>query len=111
MSESAFGIEHGVEISKAERKQPKASAGRLAAGTAFGPYHGVVAGKKGKKLRAAGNQFGGTLAGGVDGSVAGSIVGRGNPTVTGLAANAGALTGAYKGTKAAQRKGYFKKEQ
>lgn len=86
MPESAFGVEHG-EFSKADRSH--ATPGRVLTG-AFAPgFHGAVAGKKGKKLRAAGYEVGGGVAG----------------TLVGLPP-----LGAGIGTAAAHNKGYYKKQ-
>lgn len=106
---SAFGVEHG-EISKEffgrerkKNKQKKASLGRLTAGTLAGGsgIHGAIAGKKGHKLRAMGNQIGGGLAAGLPATmVAGPVAG--------LPAT---LVGANIGTRRAQAMGHFKKQK
>ena len=64
---SAFEVEH--EVAKAEKKRASltasdASVGRHLSAQAFGSGHGLVAGRKGHKLRAAGNEFAGAAAGG-----------------------------------------------
>lgn len=74
MSYSAFGVEHGYEISKAaKKKQTKkqpASVGRLVAGGLFPGFHAAAAGKPGHKLPAAGWELGGNfVAPGVGGAV------------------------------------------
>jgi hypothetical protein len=97
---SAFGVEHG-EIYKLDVKrgikdigdEKYASHGRYAAGTVFSGPHGLVAGKKGKKLKAAGHEFGGALAG--------------NVILPGVGGYAGGLTG----THLAAKKGYYKKQK
>lgn len=108
------------EIEKAD--EPKASAGRYAAGYLFPGWHGAVAGKKGKKARAAGNELGGSLLGTAAGGGAGygayralasgkirdpraaiAVSGLGGVLGYGLPA-----AGAVLGVKRAQRKGYYK---
>lgn len=98
-------------ISKADpaNPQPKASAGRLVAGGAFGGLHGAVAGKKGKKLRATGNAAGGALGGGIVGGGAAALATRGRSLgAMQLGQSAGAVSGAIAGTRRNQRKGYLK---
>jgi hypothetical protein len=101
MSESAFGIDHG-DFSKAEKpKKPTQgpSAGRYAAGAAFGWAHGGVAGKKGHKLKAAGTSFGtGTV-----GNLAGAALTRSSG-----GGGLGQLGGNMVGTKIAHNKGWLK---
>ena len=124
MAKSAFGVEHGDSISKAApTKQKKASTGRLALGTALPGYHGLAAGKKGHKLRAAGNEIGGRIGGAVVGQaaaaplVAGGLAHATRPA--GIAALAGGtaitagstLYGGVKGTQRAQRMGHYKPER
>ena len=89
MGISAFGVEHGEVYKAAEHwtKGSNASAGRLAAGALVPGIHGAVAGKKGKKLKAAGHEFAPAVATGT----------LGIPLLGGLA-----------GTNAAQNKGYYK---
>lgn len=107
---SPFGIEH-ADINKADKKQPKASAGRLATAAAFSPIHGLVAGKKGRKLRAGGNE----LAGGFIGSAPGQIMTRSsNPKVKAagsLVTTAGGIGGTIAGAQRAQRMGHFKTQK
>lgn len=120
MAKSAFGVEHGDSISKA---QQKASTGRQALGTVFPGYHGLAAGKKGHKLRAAGNEIGGRIAGAAVGQAAAAplvAAGLGHATKpAGIAALAGGtaitagstLYGGVKGTQRAQRLGHYKPER
>lgn len=127
MAKSAFGVEHGDSISKAAPTKPKtqkpASAGRQAAGTLFPGWHGAFAGKKGHKLRAAGNELGGRIGGALVGQaaaaplVAGGLAHATRPA--GMAALAGGtgisvastLYGGVKGTQRAQRMGHYKPER
>jgi hypothetical protein len=102
--------------------EPKASAGRQVLGTVFPGGHGAIAGRKGKKLRAAGNEMGGSIAGSTVGAGAAYGIGRAlrggaiknRRAAAGLAAVGGALgagggyAGASLGTTRAQRKGYYK---
>lgn len=124
---SAFGVVH--EISKREKKASMDRHGAtLAANALTVPgAHGVFAGKKGKKARAAGNEFvggaGGALAGGPVGAMTGSLVGRAatRGSVSGQAVGArvgstlGGLAGFGGGTAWSvnrnQRKGYYKPER
>jgi hypothetical protein len=117
----AFGVERG-EISKAEKK---ATGGRRLTGIMFPGMHGAVAGKKGKKLKAAGNELGGYAAGtaasyGINRAISPAVInaaGKGNSkkaialggaaALGGMAAGVGATD--Y-GVRRAQRKGHFKKQ-
>ena len=121
---SAFGVDHGLveKFDYGSNKEP--SGGRKVAAGAFGGWHGAVAGKKGKKLRAAGNQagmtVGGSLAGGLGGAALGAAPGLiarkpGAAQVGALAGQltggiGGALYGGQKGLARNTRKGYLKKE-
>jgi len=115
MSVSAFGVDHGG-ISKAERKSSgNPSVARMAAGGLFSPYHAAVAGRKGKKLRAVGNQAGGAALGTLPGA---ALMGVGAATrKPGMAmggqllGGAGGIAGGVAGTRRANRKGYFKPEE
>lgn len=110
-----FGVERLDIVSKAEQKE--ASTGRLITGTVFGPYHGLAAGKKGRKLRAAGNELGGSLVGGAAGSAAGSLPGliarKPGLAIHGSVAGStvGGYAGKWQGTKRAQRMGHYKPER
>lgn len=97
--ESAFGVNHGEEISKDNRgflkdikNEKHATTGRHLAGGAFPGYHAAFAGKKGKKLRAAGHE------------ILGATIGS---TVPGP----GTVLGGIAGTEIAARKGYYKKQK
>lgn len=96
----------GTTVAKNENK---ASTGRLVAGATLGPYHGLVAGKKGRKLRAAGNEFGGAVAGNAAGALVGGALSRGKLTAAGSVA--GTYGGAAAGTARAQRMGHFKPQK
>lgn len=93
---SAFGVDHG-EISKKvehwttirDKEQGGVGAGRAVTGGFFPGVHGAIAGKKGKKLKAAGHEL------------AGSVVGTALP-------GPGSLLGGAAGTNAAHNKGYYK---
>lgn len=96
---SAFGVDHGV-ISK--KKQKKASTGRLAAGTVFGAYHPLVAGKDAKsKAKGFGTSLGSTMVGG----------GLGAAAAGGAGGIAGALGGANVATRINQKQGWLKPEK
>jgi len=111
---SAFGVEHSDSISKKEEK--KASTGRQFTTWLAPGIHGGVAGKKGRKLRAAGTEIGATGVGMVGGSIAGALPGilTHNPKAATLGssvgANVGYAGGAYGATNHNQRKGNYKKQ-
>jgi hypothetical protein len=115
MSVSAFGVDHGG-ISKADKKSSgNPSVGRMAAGGLLYPFHAAAAGRKGKKLRAVGNQVGGAALGALPGA---ALMGAGVATkkpgmVFGghYLGGAGGVAGAVAGTRRANRKGYFKPEE
>jgi len=114
MSVSAFGVDHGG-ISKADKKSSgNPSVGRMAAGGLFAPFHAAAAGRKGKKLRAVGNQAGGAVLGALPGT---AVMGAGLAAKKpGMAmggqflGSGGAVAGGVAGTRRANRKGYFKPE-
>lgn len=89
---SAFGVDMG-EVSKKNTNKDYASAGRHATAIAFPGAHGLVAGKKGKKLKAAGHEVAGAVVGG---SVAPGV---------------GGMYGTAVGTNRAHRKGYYKPDE
>jgi len=95
-------------------KADEASRGRLNAAMAFGGTHGLVAGKKGHKLRAAGNEVGGSYAGATPGYAAmahGAKRGSVREMAAGYAgAVGGSMAGSRQGAKRAQRMGHFKEE-
>lgn len=102
--------------------ESKASTGRYATGILFPGIHGAVAGKPGKKLRAAGNELGGNLlgsavGGGVTYGVGRSIGKLKSPRAATAAAGLGGLigygasaTGSGLGVRRAQRKGQYKSQ-
>lgn len=96
----------------AKQDYGKPTAGRYAAGYAFNPVHGLVAGKKGHKLRAAGNELGGATLGSIAGSAAGAALTRGKsaPAIQAGGA-AGAIGGVLGGVKRAQSKGHYKPQK
>lgn len=122
---SAFGVDHG-EISKAAgtTKSPdqpskgRASFGRHATAQLVPTFHGAVAGRKGKKLKAAGTELGsgtaGGFAGGLIGAGIGAAVSRGNSTGAKVGSALGGMTGARTalgfGVNHANKKGYYKKQ-
>jgi hypothetical protein len=126
MAVSYWGVDHGDEVSKAStgmdkyNGQGKPSGKRRLTAQAFGGWHGAVAGKPGKKLRAFGNQTGGGLAGGyAGGAVGGGLAALATRGRSPLATQTGALTGSLAGGTAGlqaglnrnQRKGYLKPEK
>lgn len=97
------------ELAKNDLTQSNASTGRKVTGTVFGVYHGLAAGRKGHKLRAAGNQFAGGVAGGVVGKLGATALTRGRSVGAAQAGGlAGAAAGTLAGTNRAQNKGHFK---
>lgn len=121
---SYWGVEHGEEISKFENKKSSDSRKLFTVGTNAllgspgAGIHGAVAGKKGKKLRAAGNQFGASALGGAGGGAAGGLTAglltRGRSQA---AASTGGVVGGFLGSSFGalgglarnERKGYLKK--
>lgn len=112
--QDAFGVERG-EVSK--KKEQKASDGRLLLGTVAPGWHGAIAGKKGRKIRAVANEAGGSFLGAGVGGSAGAALGaatrKPGAAIAGytLGSHAGGYTGAFMGTKRAQRMGHFKPER
>jgi hypothetical protein len=108
---SPFGVEHS-DISKARKE---ASTGRLATGGVFRGFHGIAAGKKGKKLRSAGREIGGGLIGSAPGiALLGAGVAAKKPGLIGagqLAGAAGGIAGGAEATKRTHNKGYYKREK
>lgn len=79
-----------------EKKQ--GSGGRDVAAAVVPGWHGAVAGKKGKKLRAFGNETAGALLGGAAGNIIGGPVGAG----------VGTMVGGFAGGRRNQQKGHLK---
>jgi hypothetical protein len=52
-----------AKAEKAKKSKGNPTAGRVVTGAVLTPYHGLVAGRKGKKLHAAGSQFAGGFGG------------------------------------------------
>ncbi len=100
---SAFGVEH--EISKAEKKS---TPGRMATAAVLPGWHAGFAGKKGKKLRSVGNEYGGSVLGSIAGSRLGAVSGKTRIVAAGSVA--GGMGGAIAGNHRNQRKGYLKKQ-
>jgi hypothetical protein len=94
----AFGVARDDLVAKADKKN--ATSGRLATGALFPGVHGAVAGKPGKKLKAAGTELGIGLAGGMLGHA-----------IHPAAATAGNLVGAAAGTNIAHNQGYLKPQK
>lgn len=102
MTTSYWGVDHGEEVAKAQKKNPPPpSAGRVATGALFGWPHGAIAGKKGSKLKASGMGLGGTFAGSL---IGGRVAG---PRGSAL----GAMTGGAAATVESQRRGYLKPQK
>jgi hypothetical protein len=109
-------IYHGgksADFGKAD-KQPKASGGRMASGTLFPGIHGAVAGRKGRKWHAAGNELGGRAVGITPGLAASAIAAR-HGSIQGLTAGnalttGGGFAGSAYGTHRAQSKGHYKSQ-
>jgi hypothetical protein len=105
-----------------EKDDSRASTGRYATGMLFPGFHGAVAGKPGKKVRAAGNELGGNILGSAVGSGVSYGIGRSigklkSPRAAIAAAGLGGLigfgtsaTGSGLGVKRAQRKGHYKSQ-
>ena len=113
---SYWGVEHGDSISKADTKYGKSgppSPERRTQGAIWNYLapgsHGLAAGKRGKKIRAATNEGGGVVIGGVAGGLVGSKLSLGRARVP-LAAATG-IAGGQLGLNRNQRKGYLKPER
>jgi hypothetical protein len=92
------GTLKAVKIAKADQYK---SAGRTTLGT-LTPAHGLIAGKKGRKLRAAGSELGGAVGGGLlGGAIAGAAT-------KGRAAHIGAVTGGLGGAYGGVQHNYKK---
>jgi hypothetical protein len=89
---SAFGVEHGYPVVKRNTNKDTASWERMATGAVFPGTHGVIAGRKGKKLRAAGHE----------------LVGAG---VGSMLPGPGTIAGGVIGTNMAHQKGYYKQDE
>jgi hypothetical protein len=117
VSKSAFGVTHPISKADDDHKQPRASAGRVAAGVVANPIHGLVAGKRGHKLAAAGSEAGHAAGGAIVGTVAGGLVGRlaggeeGAKLGAKLGGNAGFASGAVHAVNNNQEKGRYKPEK
>ena len=66
---SAFGVDHGDSVSKADRSSGNPSAGRRAMNAAFGPYHMVAISPSGRKFKNTAEDIGSSLAGAAPGAV------------------------------------------
>lgn len=98
---SAFGIDHGSEFSKKNKRPKKDASGlRLAGGALFAPVHGVVAGKGAKNKLKAGALEAATTAG----------VGLSAAGVDRRLAAPGAMLGGAAGARLAHNSGWLKKE-
>ena len=112
LGKSAFGVEH--EFSKEARdpktkKEPTAGRRVLASAPITAGFHPIVAGKKGKKLRATGNQWGGSILGSAAGQIGGAVATRGRSvTASSLGGVGGMVAGQQAGLNRNQRKGYLK---
>lgn len=102
-------------VSKAQNKlnSENWSPGRAVTTTAFAGPHGLLMGKKGKKLRAAGNEVGGAVAGGLGGQLAGGAVGllggrEGARIGSGLGGFGGSVAGGVMGGRRSAKKGYYR---
>lgn len=78
MTVSAFGVVHGTAVSKADKpSRGNPSAGRTVTGLAFPLTHGVIAGRKGHKIRVALTEKGTRIGGEAGGGAVGGAVGAG----------------------------------
>ena len=107
---SAWGVDHGEEVSKAAGDQRRKHVNTSAAlgglvGPAGSAVHAGVTAKDGKKLRAVGNAGGGAAVGAAGGALLGSKLGSGGITAGSMLGGAGgAMAGARRNTK----RGYIK---
>ena len=111
--DNAIARQRKSKVTKDESSQP--SSGRLALGTLVPGLHSAIAGKKKHKLRAFGNEWGGSMAGSLPGtalSVAGARTGKPALAAAGNAlAWGGAIGGASAGTRRAHRMGHLKPDK
>lgn len=104
----SFASNMGKAFTPPKPDMSKPSGGRVATGALVPGIHSVVAGKKGYKARALGNELGGNLLGGAAGGIVGGALTRGRGASAGAAV--GSLAGGGLGTASAHRKGYLKKQ-
>lgn len=117
MTTSAWGIDHGTEISKAEKKDKYQSQRRVntalgalpIGGTVAPAIHSGVKAKKGRKAGAAAVSGVSSLSGGLIGGVAGSALTRGSKGGMALGGMAGSAAGANIGHRANEMDGRYKK--
>jgi len=98
------------ELSKKKDHKSKGnpSTGRAVTSALFPGIHGAVAGRKGHKVDAAGNELVGSIAGGTVGQMAAIPFG---PAAMGVGGVAGNITGNTLGTRRANRMGYYKAQK
>ena len=110
MTTSAWGVEHGSEVSKKSRNsdERQGTATALGAWDPSGGFSAIQSGyhaKKGKKVRSATRSglttFGGGTAGGIAGGLAGAAVTRGKPAGAQWGATLGGATGGAVGSRKA----------
>lgn len=113
MSTSAWGVDHGSEISKVSEKKYAARQGAL--GTVGLGWAGAAASsKKGRKLKNAARSWGSEAAYGTGGALAGAAAGAAtkNPKVMNATMRGGGLAGgvfgAHRAGKNAHRRGDIK---
>jgi hypothetical protein len=94
----------GFKKSDSDRSSGNPTAGRTAAAFYGNPIHGLVAGRKGRKMAAAGGELGSAVGGGFAGRYAGAGIGAGigamtrKPGAAREGARIGARLGAYGGS-------------
>lgn len=119
MSTSAWGVDHGSEVSKKDSRRTAAQiAGAVDTGGGLAAIHSGYHAKSGKKLRAAGRSgvttFGHATAGGLAGGLAGAAITRGKSQSAlqigaGLGAGAGGIHGAGSAWDKNAKMGRYKK--
>lgn len=115
IGKSAFGVVHVIEKDD-DRSSGKPSAGRSVA-TYFGaPVHGLVAGRKGQKLKAAGSELGHGIAGNAIGTGVGLGINAATHGAIGhagirAAGVAGTTAGLLQSASANNRKGRYKPQK
>jgi hypothetical protein len=116
---NAFGVDHTPIAKRSDPTQASsggASVGRHLAAQAAFPFHGAVAGRKGHKLRATGNEVGGAVGGSVAGALIGGAAGAltKNPSIAARAASegsgAGSILGLGGGVHLNNKRGNYKKQ-
>lgn len=111
MSTSAFGVEHGGIAKRRGHDEPSLGR-RVTAQAAPMGLHGVIAGRRGRKLHAVANEEGGALLGAAGGVGLAALHGHAPKSKVGmLAGGVGGVLGLDAGVHRAQHHGHYKKQR